>query len=272
MRLQASLLIALGMIGGCERTPPASQPAIPASAPAQPMQATVPTAPPPAAQHTEPQLPALYSGVIPCADCEGIRHELDLRANNVFFLRMIYLGKPHRQCLRLVGHWSMGDDRAWRCSAATSTGAWSMEDVGTLRKLDMHGNPIDSRLNFSLSSPPSLHAAGAEGHDAWRVSVHGRLSAVRGMPHRTEDAGRKRRVTTPPSKGLSEGAQGARATVLTTSKDGLASSGDGRRPGRRHADRGQTRIRSGRTKLWRTRRNARTGGHPLGAGPASAKK
>ena len=39
------------------------------------------------------QLPASFSGDLPCADCPGIRYQLDLFSDHVFFLRMIYLGK-----------------------------------------------------------------------------------------------------------------------------------------------------------------------------------
>ena len=157
MKLQASLLIALGiLIGGCERQRPASQPAMPASATSQPAQATVPTAPPPGAQHTEPQLPALYAGVLPCADCEGIRHELDLRPTNVFFLRMTYLGKPPPNTFDDIGQWSIHDDQVLTLRGGRDAPmAWSIEDVGTLRKLDVHGNPIDLSANLDITRQPS---------------------------------------------------------------------------------------------------------------------
>ena len=45
-----------------------------------------PTPAPAHARSLPNQLPALYSGVLPCADCEGIRYELDLRADSVYFL------------------------------------------------------------------------------------------------------------------------------------------------------------------------------------------
>lgn len=137
--------LALGItLGGCNPGAPEESAAPPAS---------VPTAPPAAAKASAPeQLPAVYSGVIPCADCEGIRYELDLRANNVFFLRRTYLGKQPDNVFDSVGHWSMGDDRALALfSGDAAPELWNMEDVGSLRKLDMQGKPIDSQLNFTLS-------------------------------------------------------------------------------------------------------------------------
>jgi hypothetical protein len=157
--LQPSLLVALAvLISGCEGKQPASPAARPASTTSETAQPTptVPTSPPPAALHTEPQLPALYVGVLPCADCEGIRHELDLPPNNVFFLRMSYLGKPPPNTFDDIGQWSIHDDQVLTLRGGRDAPmVWSIEDVGTLRKLDMHGNPIDSSANLNITRQPS---------------------------------------------------------------------------------------------------------------------
>ncbi len=36
---------------------------------------------------------SLFSVVLPCADCEGIRYTLNLQPGNLFYLRQTYLGK-----------------------------------------------------------------------------------------------------------------------------------------------------------------------------------
>lgn len=114
--------------------------------------AAAPATLPPAAATPAPaqQLPALYAGVLPCADCEGIRHEIDLRANNVFFERSTYLGTD--TVVDRVGHWQLGDDKVLALfSGGSGPQLWSMVDVGTLHKLDVEGKPIDSQLNYSLT-------------------------------------------------------------------------------------------------------------------------
>jgi len=42
------------------------------------------------------ELPASYSGDLPCADCAGIRYSLNLFSDRSFFLSVIYLGKDDR--------------------------------------------------------------------------------------------------------------------------------------------------------------------------------
>lgn len=131
------------MLAACEQKPEASaQPPAPAA-----------STPPPAAAHSpSQQLPALYSGVIPCADCPGIRYELDLRADNVFFERSTYLGREPDNVFDGVGHWSMGDDKVLGLfGGGSAPQLWSMDDVNSLRKLDVHGKPIESQLNYTLT-------------------------------------------------------------------------------------------------------------------------
>ena len=45
-------------------------------------------------------LPATFVGELPCADCPGIRHQLDLWPDGAFFLRRTYLGREPGQRLR----------------------------------------------------------------------------------------------------------------------------------------------------------------------------
>ena len=53
------------------------------------------------------ELPAHYSGLLPCADCEGIRYDVDLRENNVYFMRMSYLGRSSNDPIDQIGLWSV---------------------------------------------------------------------------------------------------------------------------------------------------------------------
>jgi copper homeostasis protein (lipoprotein) len=97
-------------------------------------------------------LPALYSGVLPCADCAGIRYEVDLRPGNVYFLRMTYLDEVHGRHYDDLGAWSLASDLrtlALRSSRQEPI-LFSIVDPGTIRKLDMEGQPIESELNYDL--------------------------------------------------------------------------------------------------------------------------
>jgi copper homeostasis protein (lipoprotein) len=53
-------------------------------------------------------LPASFSGDLPCADCPGIRYQLDLFPDRVFFLRMTYLGEG--RSFDGIGAWAISSD------------------------------------------------------------------------------------------------------------------------------------------------------------------
>ena len=42
------------------------------------------------------ELPATFSGDLPCADCEALRYHLDLLEEGVYFRRLLYVGKSSR--------------------------------------------------------------------------------------------------------------------------------------------------------------------------------
>jgi uncharacterized lipoprotein NlpE involved in copper resistance len=55
----------------------------------------------------EQSFPATYTGVLPCADCEGIRYTLNMFEDEVFFLRMTYLGKGNGDSFDDIGTWDL---------------------------------------------------------------------------------------------------------------------------------------------------------------------
>jgi copper homeostasis protein (lipoprotein) len=101
-------------------------------------------------------LPASYLGILPCADCPGVRHHLDLWPDNVFHLRREWLERE-------TGFDDMG---RWRYDAGRRalvlTGGTEMplqfEVIGPteLRLLDLDGGPIDSELDYSLRTDGHL--------------------------------------------------------------------------------------------------------------------
>jgi uncharacterized lipoprotein YbaY/uncharacterized lipoprotein NlpE involved in copper resistance len=97
-------------------------------------------------------LPASFAGVLPCADCEGIESHLDLFPDGAYFLHDAYLGKPGDRSYDDVGTWAPASDGI---TLALKGGReapvfYSIEDADTLRKLDLAGQRIESRLNYDL--------------------------------------------------------------------------------------------------------------------------
>lgn len=137
MRTTAILLACMAMVTGCEKPP--GQPPAAASAPAT--QATeLPDA-----------LPALYSGVLPCADCPGIRYELDLRSPSVYFSRMTYLERA--VTFDEIGEWSLTPDGRQLVLRSGREGPemFAVRDGNTLHRLDREGREIASGLNYDIT-------------------------------------------------------------------------------------------------------------------------
>ena len=99
-------------------------------------------------------LPALYEGVLPCADCKGIRYSLDIRHDRVYYLRTTYLGKGAGEgdSLYDIGAWSISPDanKLILRGGREAPLMFSIENPETLRQLDTAGNPIDSTLNYEI--------------------------------------------------------------------------------------------------------------------------
>lgn len=106
----------------------------------------------PAQAHSLPsQLPARYSGLLPCADCEGIRYDLDVRADSIYFSRMTYLGKEPTVTHDEIGQWDITDDNVLVLHGeGDRPEQFALEDATVLRKLDVNGQPITSQFNYSL--------------------------------------------------------------------------------------------------------------------------
>ena len=55
---------------------------------------------------------AIFTGDLPCADCAGIRHQLELFGDESFFLRRTYLGKGRNAVVDEIGTWTLSRDRS----------------------------------------------------------------------------------------------------------------------------------------------------------------
>jgi copper homeostasis protein (lipoprotein) len=133
-------------------------------------------------------LPALYSGDLPCADCAGIRYAIDLRPNNVFFMRTTYLGKgaDGGESFDDIGRWSLTTDARTLIlkGGRESTPRFYFDNSETLRLVDKAGQPIESTTqNYLLKRVPSY------------VPLEPKAS-MRGMYSYMADAGRFRECLT----------------------------------------------------------------------------
>jgi len=102
------------------------------------------------------RLPATFRGDLPCADCAGIRHHLDLWPDQVFHLRREWLGKDFVR--DEIGLWRV--DPARRAlllkSGAETPLQFEILEAGKLRQLDLEGRPIESKLPYELVSDGTL--------------------------------------------------------------------------------------------------------------------
>ena len=114
-------------------------------------------------------LPATFIGDLPCADCAGIRHQLQLFPDTTFFLRMEYLGKGDSAKYDDIGMWavSRNPDTLVLFGNAPAPVKLGVRDANTLRKLTPAGMPITSSLNYDLKRTtnaqplePRLHLRG----------------------------------------------------------------------------------------------------------------
>jgi len=97
-------------------------------------------------------LPATFTGVLPCADCAGIEHHLDVMPDGSYMLRVRYLGKDDGRAFDDIGTWALASDGITLALKGGHEAPlfFSIEDAGTLRKLDLDGRPIESGLDYEL--------------------------------------------------------------------------------------------------------------------------
>jgi len=105
------------------------------------------------------RLPASFRGTLPCADCEGIRHHLDLWPDQYYHLSREWLGREDGTARRdEIGRWYADPGRG----AIVLHGAsemplfWQVMAPDRLRQMDMAGNPIESDLPYELTSEGTL--------------------------------------------------------------------------------------------------------------------
>jgi len=98
-------------------------------------------------------LPATFTGLLPCADCVGIRYQIDLLPRGAYMQRMTYLRDAQDHTFYELGTWSLSSDgRTLTLDGGREDDAyWDVRDARTLRQLDRERNPIDSDLPYELT-------------------------------------------------------------------------------------------------------------------------
>jgi copper homeostasis protein (lipoprotein) len=98
------------------------------------------------------EFPSSYSGLLPCADCSGIGYTLNLWPDKTFFLRMAYLGlgPGERNSIYDIGQWGINGEILTLMSGKEASQMFAIKNADTLRKLDIEGKEIHSRLNYDL--------------------------------------------------------------------------------------------------------------------------
>lgn len=89
----------------------------------------------------------VYTGVFPCADCEGIEVELELKDNLTYIAKYTYLGKPEGDnTLTNEGPFTWNDDG--NSISLQAEGEPSQYKVGEnlLFKLDENGEVVTGRM------------------------------------------------------------------------------------------------------------------------------
>jgi heat shock protein HslJ len=102
--------------------------------------------------------PGTFTGVLPCADCEGIRYHLDLWPDHAFHLEREWMGQEHIQYD--IGRWSLDSGRKVLIleSAGNMVAQFEAAHPKALRLLDEKGHHIQSSLNYTIKSEGRLDA------------------------------------------------------------------------------------------------------------------
>ena len=99
-------------------------------------------------------VPSSYVGTIPCADCEAIRVTITFDADGTYALKRAYEGGAHPNSYIENGRWSYDKTAAsvtlHPAGKASQSAYYRVSSANSITMLDSHGDPIHSKLNFTL--------------------------------------------------------------------------------------------------------------------------
>src|SRR3974390_927952 len=131
-------------------------------------------------------LPASFVGNLPCADCPGIRYQVNLFPDHTFASRMTYLERKTE----------FADHGSWRIAGDGKTlvllgkrGAreqFALRNAETLRKLDSEGHEINSKFDYEFKRLTAFAPIEFQRHEG-REDCAGRHRLEADQPERSED-------------------------------------------------------------------------------------
>jgi copper homeostasis protein (lipoprotein) len=101
-------------------------------------------------------LPATFVGTLPCADCFGIRVQINLLPDGAFTQRKTYLRDGRDESVYEIGAWILNDRTLVLNGGGETRAYWSVVDPRTLRAREGAGREIESRLPFDLTRAPEV--------------------------------------------------------------------------------------------------------------------
>jgi heat shock protein HslJ len=101
-------------------------------------------------------LPATFAGTWPCADCPGILYELNLLPDHTFASRMTYQERSTHSDDH--GRWELANHGKTLVlhGRRGAPEKFALHDADTLRKLDVNGHEIQSKLNLNYDLKRAL--------------------------------------------------------------------------------------------------------------------
>lgn len=105
-----------------------------------------------------PQLPATFTGTLPCASCEGIETRITLQADGTFFSHQIYVGQASPNEASDLGRWVMSHYGNVLVMQGQNSEPhyFRVKSAETIEMLDLEGRTIFSNLNYSLNRISSV--------------------------------------------------------------------------------------------------------------------
>ncbi len=101
--------------------------------------------------------PASFSGTLPCTDCPGVDYQLNLFADQSFFMQTDYLDREQQRFYQL-GRWQLHDQNTLVLLSDLQNYRFAINDVLHLTLLNQQGQIIDSEHNYRLNSEANFKA------------------------------------------------------------------------------------------------------------------
>ena len=89
---------------------------------------------------------AFFEGILPCADCDGIKRNILLNADHTFLMESIYLGKAGHP-FKEKGTYKVSEN--FLILSIEAPNKYSIGE-GYIEQMDVNGNRIISTLNYKL--------------------------------------------------------------------------------------------------------------------------